>query len=739
MKKTDIINVSAFIQKHYTPYEGDGRFLAKATPRTLNLKKQLESLQTEERKNGGVLAVDAQTPATITSHKPGYLDQDQEIIVGLQTDSPLKRAIKPKGGIRVVDAACKSYQQPLDQRVKWAYENYVTTHNDGVFSLYKHWEKFHTPDGKRLRSKSLITGLPDNYGRGRIIGDYRRVALYGIDRLLEDKQQYLDEKIPFPDTSNLQLREEISWQIKALQDLKAMAQSYGFNISAPAQNFTEAVQWLYFGYLAAVKEQDGAAMSLGRIDAFLDIFAEQDLVAGTLKEADIQEIIDDFVIKLRLVKQLRVPAYNEIFAGDPTWVTLALGGMGQDQRPLVTKTTFRFLHTLTNLDTSPEPNLTILWSEKLPENFKAYVSQVAIDTSALQFENDDLMRPNFGEDYAIACCVSAMKVGEQMQFFGARCNLAKLLLLTLNEGRDELDGSPIIPNVAPLKSSEKLNYEEVETQFYLLMDWIAERYVGTMNLIHYSHDRYYYEQAQMALHDSAVERLMAFGIAGFSVLVDSLSAIKYAQVKPIRNETGLTVDFDITGDFPTYGSDDDRVDDIAIEVIKKFHQTLKKYPTYRDAKHTLSVLTITSNVLYGKKTGATPDGRKAREAFAPGANPMHRRDKVGAIASLNSVAKLPYEYCTDGISNTFTITPQALGKNKATRIQNLTALMDSYFEQSAHHLNVNVLDEDTLLEAMAKPETYANLTIRVSGYAVRFINLTPEQQQEVIARTFHKH
>ncbi|NCP67294.1 formate C-acetyltransferase [bacterium] len=737
MKESVYIDVGSYIQKHYLPYEGDGLFLAPATHRTKDLKKQLEALQTEERKRGGVLDLDAETPATITSHKPGYLDQAQEIIVGLQADSPLKRAIKPKGGIRMVDNACSSYNQNLNPDVKWAYENFVTTHNDGVFGLYKHWEKFHTPDGKLLRSKSLITGLPDNYGRGRIIGDYRRVALYGIDQLIKDKQKYLDEKISFPDSSNLQLREEIGWQIQALQDLKTMAKSYGFDISAPAQNFTQAVQWLYFGYLAAVKEQDGAAMSLGRIDAFLDIFAEQELQSGTMTESEIQEIIDDFVIKLRLVKQLRVPEYNEIFAGDPTWITLALGGMAQDGRTLVTKTTFRFLHTLKNLDTSPEPNLTVLWSERLPENFKAYVSQVAIDTSALQFENDDIMRPEFKDDYAIACCVSAMKVGQQMQYFGARCNLAKLLLLILNEGRDELDGSPIIPDMSPLKDQNLLNYDEVSARLFQYMDWVAERYVGTMNLIHYSHDRYYYENSQMALHDTEVERLMAFGIAGFSVLVDSLSAIKHAKVKPVRNQEGLTIDFKVTGNFPTYGTDDDRVDDIAIEVVKKFHQALKKYPTYRNAQHTLSVLTITSNVMYGSKTGATPDGRKSGEAFAPGANPMHNRDRLGAIASLNSVAKLPYEYCADGISNTFSITPEGLGKDNTLRVQNLKALLDGYFQQKAHHLNVNVLNEDTLRDAMKKPETYSNLTIRVSGYAVRFVSLSLSQQEEVLSRTFH--
>ncbi len=731
------INVVDFIQQNYTPYEGDSVFLAPPTPRTKTLYAKLENLQSQERKAGGVLDIDSEIPSTITSHRPGYIDKNNEIIMGLQTDSPLKRAIKPKGGIRLVDRACESYGKALDKQVKSAFENYVTTHNDGVFGLYKYWNDFYTPEGKMLRSKGLITGLPDNYGRGRIIGDYRRVALYGVDRLIEDRQQYLNQKIPFPETSNIQLREEIGWQIQALEDMKMVAQSYGFDIAKPAQNFKEAVQWLYFSYLAAVKEQDGAAMSLGRLDAFLDIYAEKDLHDGVLSESEVQEIIDDLVIKLRLVKQLRLPEYNEIFAGDPTWVTLALGGMGIDGRTLVTKTTFRFLHTLSNLSTSPEPNLTVLWSQDLPDNFKHYVSQVSIETSSLQFENDDLMRPDFKDDYAIACCVSAMKVGQQMQYFGARCNLAKLLLLVLNQGKDELDGERIIPDVPALKTDQILNYEEVKDLLYKFMDWVAERYVGTMNLIHYSHDRYYYENSQMALHDPEVERLMAFGVAGFSVLVDSLSAIKHAQVKPIRNEKGLTVDFEVNGDFPTYGSDDDRVDDIAVEVLQKFYGALKKYPAYRNAQHTLSVLTITSNVMYGHKTGATPDGRKAREAFSPGANPMHNRDKFGAIASLNSVAKLPYECCTDGISNTFSITPQGLGKDNLMRVQNLTALMDGYFSQKAHHLNVNVLNEAMLREAMAKPEEYPNLTIRVSGYAVRFISLNQLQQEEVLARTFH--
>ncbi len=733
------INVSDFIQANYSPYLGNSSFLVDPTPRTIDLRGKLETLQKQERENGGVLEVDVHIPSTITSHAPGYIDQEQELIVGLQTDKPLKRAIKPRGGVRVVEKACESYGVELDPAVQESFSKHVTTHNDAVFGLYDTWSDFETPDGKKLRSKGVITGLPDNYARGRIIGDYRRVVLYGVDILIKDKHEYLDIHCKFPLTETMQLREEISWQIKALNDMKTMAQSYGFDISRPAENFREAVQWLYFAYLAAVKEQDGAAMSMGRIDAFLDVYAEQDIENDMLNESGVQEILDDFVIKLRLMKHLRMPAYNDIFAGDPTWVTLALGGMGNDKRTLVTKTTFRLLHSLYNLGPSPEPNLTILWSINLPQGFKDYVSKVAIDTSALQFENDDLMQDQgFGYDYGIACCVSAMQIGKQMQYFGARCNLAKLLLLALNEGRDELDGSPVIEGIKPLKNKEFLNYEEVETQFEILMNWICEKYVGTMNLIHYSHDRHYYEGAQMALHDCNVERLMAFGIAGFSVLVDSLSAIKYANVKAIRNKEGLTENFEITGDYPTYGSDDDTVDDIAIEVLQLFYKKLKQVPTYRNAKHTLSVLTITSNVMYGNKTGATPDGRNSGGAFAPGANPMHHRDKLGAIASLNSVSKLPYECCTDGISNTFSITPQGLGKNNLSRIQNLSALMDGYFDKDAHHLNVNVLNEETLREAMLKPEEYSNLTIRVSGYAVRFVSLSPKQQEEVLSRTFHK-
>lgn len=733
------IDTRDFIQHNYTPYQGGSDFLTSPTARTQEIRTTVDQLFKAERENNGVLEVDAEIPSTITSHAPGYIDQAKEIIVGLQTDKPLKRAIKPRGGIRVVKKACEAYDTTLDPAVEKTFAKYTTTHNDAVFGLYDTWQGFETPDGKKLRSKSVITGLPDNYARGRIIGDYRRVPLYGVDRLMAQKHEYLNTHCNFPTSETMQLREEISWQLKALQELKTMAKSYGYDISQPATNFTEAVQWLYFSYLAAVKEQDGAAMSMGRIDAFLDIYAQTDLTNGTLDESQIQEILDDFVIKLRLMKHLRMPAYNDIFAGDPTWVTVALGGMGDDGRTLVTKTTFRLLHSLYNLGPSPEPNLTVLWSEQLPESFKAYVSQVAIDTSALQFENDDLMREQgFEDDYGIACCVSAMKIGKQMQYFGARCNLAKTLLLALNEGHDELDSTPVIANVPRLENPEHLQYEEVFEQFKTLLDWICEKYVGTMNLIHYSHDRHYYENIQMALHDCNVERLMAFGIAGFSVLVDSLSAIKYAQVRAIRNQEGLTTGFEVEGNYPTYGSDDDRVDDIAVEVLRLFHEKLKQYPAYRGAKHTVSVLTITSNVMYGNKTGVTPDGRSAGDAFAPGANPMHNRDNFGAIASLNSVAKLPYECCTDGISNTFSITPQGLGKSNEIQVQNLTAIMDGYFERKAHHLNVNVLNEDTLREAMKHPEEYSNLTIRVSGYAVRFVSLSPEQQREVLARTFHQ-
>jgi len=732
------INVRDFIQSNYLPYKGADEFLVKATERTEKVLKKVNRLVSKERDNGGVLEVDARIPSTITSHKAGYIDKDLELIVGIQTDAPLKRAIKPKGGMRLVRKACEAYGYKLDEQVEKTYADDVKTHNDAVFDIYRYWDDFKTPDGKLLRSTGIITGLPDNYGRGRIIGDYRRVALYGIDRLIEDKVSYMNGHFHDMTEENMRNRQEIAWQIKALEDIKKMAASYGFDVSGPAQNFKEAVQWLYFAYLAAVKEQDGAAMSLGKIDAFLDIYAEVDLKNGLLTEEQVQEIIDDLVIKLRIVKQLRVPEYNEIFAGDPTWVTCVIGGMGDDGRTLVTKTSMRMLHTLVNLGPAPEPNLTILWSGKLPDDFKKFAADISIKTSAVQFESDDLMRPMFGDDYGIACCVSAMKIGKQMQFFGARCNLPKLMLMAINEGRNELDNSVICEGVSALKSPDVLEYDEVKFQFFSLMKWLAKKYVDVMNVIHYIHDRYNYENSQMALHDSEVERFMAFGVAGISIVADSLSAIRFAKVKTVRNEEGVAVDFDIEGEYPTYGSDDDRVDDIAIEVVEEFMRCLAQHKTYRNSKPTLSLLTITSNVMYGKKTGATPDGRGAHAAFAPGANPMHNRDCHGAVCSLNSVAKIPYECCLDGISNTFSIDPNSLGKESEQKICNLKGLLDGYFSKKAHHLNVNVLDRKVLLDAMKNPQKYPNLTIRVSGYAVRFVSLSEEQQEEVVSRTFHK-
>lgn len=732
------IDVRDFIQQNYTPYEADASFLEGPTKRTEKVWGLIEELQKKEHEKGGTLDIDTKTPSTITSHDAGYIDEKNEVIVGLQTDAPLKRAIKPKGGVRLVERACKAYGFELDEKVKEIYGNHATCHNDAVFSMYKNWADFHTPDGTILRKKGILTGLPDNYARGRIIGDYRRVALYGIDRLIEDKKSFLNANCQEMNEANMRTHEETGLQLKALNDLKIMADKYGFDISRPAENFKEAVQWTYFGYLAAVKEQDGAAMSMGRIDAFLDIYAEKELEAKTMTEAEVQEIIDDFVIKLRITKHLRVPEYYEIFAGDPTWITLAIGGMGDDKCTLVTKTAFRFLQTLINLGPSPEPNITVLWSDDLPQNFKDFASHIAIETSSLQFENDDIMRPKFTDDYGIACCVSAMAIGKQMQFFGARCNMAKLLLMTLNEGRDEFDGSIVAEDVKPLKNKDVLDYDEVKEQFFKQMQWIAKKYVATMNVIHYNHDRNYYENSQMALHDSEIHRFMAFGIAGFSVVVDSLSAIKHAKVKAIRNEDGIATDFEIEGDYPTYGSDDDKVDNIGIEVVKEFIKCLRKHKTYREAEHTLSLLTITSNVMYGHHTGATPDGRKSGAAFAPGANPMHGRDHFGAVSSLNSVAKIPYDECLDGISNTFSITPKSLGKSGDDRISNLSGLLDGYFNRKAHHLNVNVLDRATLEDAMAHPEEYPNLTIRVSGYAVKFVNLNEEQQKEVISRTFHE-
>ncbi len=735
MKKID---VRSFIQSNYRPFTDSADFLAPPSKRTKKLWEKVSALIQEEIAKGGCLDIDTETPATITSHKPGYIDRDLELIVGLQTDAPLKRAIKPKGGVRLVKRACESYGHTLAPQVEEIYSNHVKTHNDAVFEIYKHWQGFKTPEGKLFRKTGVITGLPDNYGRGRIIGDYRRVPLYGIDALINDKLKFQEENYKEMTGENIRYRQEISWQIQALEDMKKMAASYGYDISKPAKNFREAVQFLYFAYLAAVKEQDGAAMSLGRIDCFLDTYAEKELQAGSLNEAEVQEIIDDFVIKLRIVKQLRVPEYNELFAGDPTWVTCVLGGIGLDGRPLVTKTTYRLLHTLYNLGPAPEPNLTILWSQDLPQPFKDFASKTAMDTSAIQFENDDLMRPDFTDDYGIACCVSAMAIGKQMQFFGARCNLPKLLLLAINGGRDEFDNSLVFDQVPQLQNQEILDYEEVKLQFFALMQRLAKIYVETMNVIHYMHDHYNYENSQMALHDSKIERFMAFGIAGISIVADSLSAIKHSQVKAIRNAEGIATEFEITGEFPTYGSDDDSVDQIAVEVVNEFIAALKKYPTYRNAQHTLSLLTITANVVYGKYTGATPDGRKAKEPFAPGANPMHGRDKNGAISSLNSVAKIPYQSCLDGISNTFSIDPSSLGKDLDQKINNLRGLLDGYFHRTAQHLNVNVLDRQILIDAMDHPEKYPNLTIRVSGYAVRFNSLSREQQAEVANRTFHQ-
>lgn len=731
------IDVRDFVQKNYLPFEGDSGFLAGATSRTEAMLEKVSDLIVKERENGGVLDVDPKIPSGITSHEPGFIDRENEVVVGLQTDAPLKRAIKPKGGVRLVQKACAAYGFELDSDVEETYSKHVKTHNDGVFEIYKYWGDFRTPAGKMLRSTGLITGLPDNYGRGRIIGDYRRVALYGIDRLIEDKIEYMNVNFHEMTEKNIHARQEIAWQIKALEELKVMGADYGFDLGRPAEDFREAVQWLYLGYLAAVKEQDGAAMSMGKIDAFLDIYAERDLKDGVMTESEVQEVIDDFVLKLRIVKQLRVPEYNEIFAGDPTWVTCVIGGMGEDGRSLVTKTSMRMLHTLVNLGPAPEPNLTVLWSKELPENFKNFASEISIKTSALQFESDDLMRPRFGDDYGIACCVSAMRVGKEMQFFGARCNLPKLLLMAINEGRDEFSGDVVKDNVGKLENYEVLDYEEVKFKFYSLMKWLARVYVDTMNIIHYVHDRNNYENIQMALHDSDVKRFMAFGVAGISIVADSLSAIKHAKVKAVRNEEGIAVDFEIDGDFPTYGSDEDSVDEIAVEVVQEFMNCLRAHKTYRDAEHTLSLLTITSNVMYGKKTGATPDGRGAKEPFAPGANPMHNRDKFGAVCSLNSVAKIPYEYCLDGISNTFSIDPASLGKTHEQKITNLRGLLDGYFVKEAHHLNVNVLDRDMLLDAMENPQNYPNLTIRVSGYAVRFISLSADQQKEVVSRTFH--
>jgi len=725
------IDVREFIQQNYTPYEGDHSFLADPTEATRHLWNKVSDLLKEEREKGGTLDVDTETVSTIISHKPGYIDKEYEKIVGLQTDAPLKRAIMPNGGIRMVKQACEAYGFKLDPKVEKIFSEYRKTHNQGVFDAY-------TPEIRRARKAGIITGLPDAYGRGRIIGDYRRVPLYGVDRLIEDKKKQLEElETAWMEDETIRSREEITDQIRALEALKQMALSYGYDISRPAGNAHEAVQWLYFAYLAAVKEQNGAAMSLGRVSTFLDIYIERDMKRGILTEQEAQELIDHFVMKLRLVRFLRTPEYNELFSGDPTWVTESIGGMGLDGRTLVTRNSFRFLHTLTNLGPAPEPNMTVLWSENLPEGFKRYCAKMSIETSSIQYENDDLMRPYWGDDYGIACCVSAMRIGKQMQFFGARANLAKALLYAINGGRDEISGVQVTPPFAPI-TSEYLDYDEVMTKFDNMMEWLARVYMDALNIIHYMHDKYAYEALEMALHDREIFRTMACGIAGLSVVIDSLSAIRYAKVKPIRNEEGLAVDFEIEGDFPAFGNNDDRADQIGVEIVKSFMEKLRKQKTYRGSVPTLSILTITSNVVYGKKTGNTPDGRKAGEPFAPGANPMHGRDTKGAIASLASVAKLPYRYSQDGISYTFSIIPKALGKTMEDRISNLAAMLDGYFHKGGHHINVNVFERETLLDAMEHPEKYPQLTIRVSGYAVNFIRLTREQQLDVLARTFHE-
>lgn len=730
-KWQDNIDVRDFIQQNYTPYTGTGDFLAEPTERTADILKKAEDLMALEREKGGVLDIDTENASSLLNYAPGYLDKDNEIIVGFQTDAPLKRGVNPFGGIRMTRTACEAYGYKLSEKVETEFK-YRTTHNDGVFRVYN-------KETRAARTCGLITGLPDAYGRGRIIGDYRRVALYGIDRLIEEKQKDKDEygKLDM-DVDNIRLLEELFQQIAFLGKLKEMAALYGCDISKPATNAKEAVQWLYFGYLAANKEQNGAAMSLGRTSTFLDIYFERDLKEGTLTESQAQEIIDDFVLKLRMARHLRTPEYNELFGGDPMWITESLGGIGEDGRTLVTKNTFRYLHTLYNLKPSAEPNLTVLWSKNLPQNFKHFCAKVSCDTDAIQYENDDLMRPIYGDDYAIACCVSAMKIGKQMQFFGARANLAKLLLMSLNGGMDENKLIQVGP-VHERYEGEYLDYDKVTELLDIYRPWLARMYANTMNQIHYMHDKYAYEKTQMALHDTDVHRFMAFGVAGMSVLADSLSAIKYAKVRCIRDEeSGLITDFEIEGEYPAFGNDDDRVDSIACEQITKFYEELKKHKLYKNAEATLSILTITSNVVYGKKTGSTPDGRKKGEPFAPGANPMHGREKNGALASLNSVAKLPYSCCRDGISNTFSIVPQALGKTEDERINNLTNLLDGYFAQMAHHLNVNVLSRETLIAAYNNPELYPNLTIRVSGYAVNFCKLSREQQREVISRTFHE-
>lgn len=724
------INVRDFIQLNYTEYTGDDSFLETATERTLALMDKVQGLFKLERQYGGVLDIDTATVSSLTSYSPGYVDKDNEIIVGLQTNRPLKRGVNPFGGIRMCRQACEAYGYKLSDKIEEEFR-FRTTHNDGVFRAY-------TDEMRAARKCHVITGLPDAYGRGRIIGDYRRVALYGVDRLIEEKKKDKAElaKGNFQ-SDTIRLNEELFRQIKYLGLLKEMAEMYGYDISQPAKNAKEAIQWTYFAYLAAIKEQNGAAMSLGRVATFFDIYIERDIKNGVLTEKQAQELMDDFVIKLRMARHLRTPEYNELFGGDPMWITEAVGGMGEDGRTLVSKNSFRILNTLYTLGSSPEPNLTVLWSTKLPQGFKDFCAKVSKDTDSIQYENDDLMRPIYGDDYAIACCVSAMKIGKQMQFFGARCNLAKLLLIAINGGYDTTSGMHIGPQMEVM-DVDKLDYDELIKRYDIYIEWLSHLYVNTMNVIHYMHDKYAYEKIQMALHDTEVERLMAFGIAGLSVVADSLSAVKYANVKPIKNNNGYIVDFETTGDFPKFGNDDDRVDLIAKELTHKVICELRKTKTYRNAIHTLSVLTITSNVMYGKNTGATPDGREAYAPFAPGANPMHNREENGALASLNSVAKLSYDDCRDGISNTFSITPDALGRDDEERVGNLVTILDGYFAKMAHHININVLNRETLMDAYENPEKYPNLTIRVSGYAVNFNKLSREQQKEVISRTFHE-
>lgn len=726
----DEINVRDFIQTNYKEYNGTSDFLKGATVRTQNLMKKVQALFALERQFGGVLDIDTATVSSLTSYSPGYIDKDNEIIVGLQTNRPLKRGVNPFGGMRMAKQACEAYGYKLSRKVEEEFR-FRTTHNDGVFRAY-------TDEMRKARKCHVITGLPDAYGRGRIIGDYRRVALYGVDKLIEEKKKDKAKLAEEPfDTDRIRLDEELYQQIAFLGYMKEMAEMYGFDISQPAKDTREAIQWTYFAYLGSIKEQNGAAMSLGRVSTFFDIYIERDLANGTLTEETAQELMDDFVIKLRMARHLRTPEYNELFGGDPMWITEAVGGMGEDGRTLVTKNSYRMLNTLYTLGSSPEPNLTVLWSTSLPENFKKFCTKVSVDTDSIQYENDDVMRPIYGDDYAIACCVSAMKIGKQMQFFGARCNLAKLLLIAINGGYDTTSSMHIGPQMEVM-DTDKLDYDEVMKRYDIYIDWLSRLYVNTMNIIHYMHDKYAYEKTQMALHDTDVERFMAFGVAGLSVVADSLSAIKFANVKPVKDENGYIVDFKTTGEFPTYGNDDDRVDLIAKDLTHKVITELRKTKTYRKAIHTLSVLTITSNVMYGKNTGATPDGRKAYAPFAPGANPMHNREKNGALASLNSVAKISYDDCRDGISNTFSITPEALGRTDEERVDNLVSILDGYFSKKAHHINVNVMNRETLMKAYEDPEAYPNLTIRVSGYAVNFNKLSREQQREVISRTFHE-